>query len=639
MNRINLDFETYCDLDIKKVGAYKYAMHESCEVLLAGFSINGGKKHLWDATTGKPIPALLKRKLKDPKCLIFAFNATFERLILKYVLGIEIPLERFRCTQVHAYSLSFTGTLADVGSQIGIEKQKLEEGKELISFFCKPKKPSKKKPWTRNLPEHDPEKWEDFKRYCIRDVEAEEEIAEFCSDYPMPESEWDAWFLDQQINDRGLPLDMALVQAAIEIGEAEKNHVSKKIIEISKIEKATLPQIKEWLIKQRCKIPNLQGDTIEEWIPKLRKGSKVYRVLTLLQRITKSSYTKYAAMLRTQVNGRVYGTLQFMGAQRTARWAGRLIQPQNFIRPAKGSDAGLSIELILENEVGSDVMEHLATALRGAICAPRGEKFSIADLAGIEGRVLPWLCDFQEKLDKIKEGMDMYIVAASAIYGIPYEAIENPSSERFAGKVAELALGYQGGVNALNSMAKDNGLPPFEEEDAKKIVEGWREANKPIKEFWDDVEFAARRALQVEEQTWYGAGHLWFYKYGDFLCMQLPSGRCIYYHKAKIVRGKIMYMGWNSYKRKWEWIKTYGGKLVENATQATARDILVYGMKISERRGFKLVGSVHDEILSCQKPLKKYHSDKLIKCMTTNPYWASGLPLKAEGYTERRYRK
>ena len=638
MKWINLDFETFCEVDLKKVGAYRYATDSSCEVLLAGWSYKGGTVQIWDKTTGKPIPKRLRSLLEDPEVIIYAFNVAFERLILKYVLGFDIPIGRFRCTQIYAYSLSFTGSLADVGEQIGAEKQKIQEGKELITFFCKPRKPTKKKPWTRNLPEHDRYKWEQFKRYCIRDVESEMEVGDFLEDYDFPNSELEAWFMDMVINDRGLPLDMALVEAAIEVGEKERDKVLKQIQRITKVENPnSLVQLKEWFRKQKCGIPNMQGDTLEEW-QHLTEGP-VRKVIQLYLRISKSSYTKYAAMMLIQIEGRAHGTLQFMGAQRTARWAGRLIQPQNFIRPPKGFKPEDSITLILTREVRSKVMLHLAAALRGAICAPKGQIMSIADLAGIEGRVLPWLCFFDEKLEEIKAGKDMYLVAAAEIYKIPYEDLNDESPERFGGKVAELALGYQGSVDALNSMAKSLGMPPFKQDVARKIVLGWRRKNQTICDFWKDTENAAKQAVYYENKV-ATAGRLTFYTEGEFLFMVLPSGRRIGYHWPEIdPSGKLSYMGWNSYARRWERIKTYGGKLVENATQAAARDILVHGMKKAENEGFQIVGSVHDEILTCQRPLKKYNHKNLIRCMTDLPDWAEGLPLRASGYTERRYRK
>lgn len=635
---LRLDFETYCDVDIKKVGAYKYASDPSCEVLLAGFSYRDGKTQIWDALSRRAMPANLRKYLLDSKVIIYAFNASFERLILKYVLDINIPIERFRCTQAHAYHLSFTGGLAEVGSQIGIEKAKLTEGKELITFFCKPRKPTKNKTWTRNLPVHDPEKWEAFKGYCIRDVEAEAEVSNFLEDYPMPDEEWEAWFMDQRINDRGIPLDMDLIYAALEVGEKERTKVLGQIKRITGIENPnSLPQLKTWFLEQNCDIPNMQGDTLEEW-HSVTKGN-IKKIIGLYLRIAKSSYSKYSTMLMCEIDGRVHGTLQFAGATRTNRWAGRLIQPQNFIRPPKGFKASKSIELIKSHKVPQPVMTHLAAALRGAICAPSKLNMPIADLAGIEGRVLPWLCFFDSKLDKIRAGMDMYLVAAAEIYDIPYEELNEDSPERFGGKVAELALGYQGAVGALNSMCLSLGMEEFEENRALEIVRGWRRANYTIKQFWYDTEDAAKEALYYEDHLT-TVGRLKFYAEGEFLFMILPGGRRIGYHLPAIDDADTLsYMGWNSFKRRWERIDTYGGKLVENATQATARDILVHGMKLAESRGFKIVGSVHDEILTCQRPLKKFNHEALIHCMTNLPKWAQGLPLNAAGYTEQRYRK
>lgn len=638
MLKLNFDFETYCDLDITKVGAYKYASHPSCEILMCSYNI-GGQTQLWDATKNKKIPATLLRALKNPKCVIHAFNAPFERLICKHVLGIDIPIERFRCTMVHAYSLSFVGGLGQVGESLGIDKRKLEEGKELIKLFCQPRKPTKNKPWSRTLPEHEPEKWEEFRNYCIRDTDAEMLIEEILSAHPMSDEEWDAWFMDQEINDRGLPMDRELIEAAIQVANYEREIVLSEIEKITKVENPnSKTQVRQWLNDAGCDIPNMQKLTLEEYSEKKYRKRSVKRVIELLLRISRSSYTKYTKMLEVMLDDdRIYGTLQFLGAQRTGRWAGRLIQPQNFVRPPKGFDPADSISRVLSQDLNDDIMEHLATALRGTIAAPDGELLTVADLAGIEGRVLPWLCFFESKLNQIRSGLDMYIVSYLDMYGGYYDAIDD--AQRFIGKVAELALGFQGSINALNNMASTLGAPPFEEEEAQRIVNAWRRTNKPIQDFWYDTQDAAKAAIRRPGERFI-SGRLVFEFDGGFLKMYLPSGRPLYYFLPEVDdNGRLSYMGWNSYKRKWERIDTYGGKIVENGTQAVAREVLVYGMKLARQRGFNLVGSIHDEPLTCQKPTEMHGVDALVECLTTNPPWAEGLPLAAKGYRERRFKK
>lgn len=636
---LHLDWETFCELDITKVGAYRYAAHPSCEVLMGSFKIGNGKTLHWDATK-KPMPIRLRRALEDPNITIVAFNATFERLILKHVLDMELPIERFHCTMAHAYTLGFVGTLGQVGAALGIDKKKLEEGKDLIKLFCQPRKPTKNKPWTRTTRKHEPEKWERFCAYNVRDTDAEHEIQTYLDKYPMPQHEVELYRLDQKINDRGLPIDRKLCEKALIMAEKERTAIFSKIERVAKIENAnSRAQLLGWLHEQGCEIPNLQQSTVDEWLGKVRKNSKVHKVLGWKQMVSKSSISKYEKILVcADDDDRIRGSLQYSGAQRTKRWAGRLIQPQNFIRPPRGYSPEEAIELVMEEEHPEWAFYYLAAALRGAICAPKGQIMSISDLSGIEGRVLPWLCFFQDKLDKIEQGIDMYLVAAAAIYGISYEELDGESPERQTGKVAELALGFQGGWRALNAMAKGYGLEEYSKREGTKIVDAWRRANKPIEQFWDDSEEAAINAV-LDPGTPYTAGRVKYIMDGDFLFCILPSGGEIAYYDPAVEESKLSYMGWDSYQKKWTEIPTYGGKLVENATQATAREVIAHDMVLVDQAGFEIVGSVHDEILTCQKPYKKYHHSKLSALMATQPAWAEGLPLGAKGYTEMRYKK
>jgi DNA polymerase len=640
MQELHLDFETYSELNIKKVGAYRYAQHPSTEVLLAGYSIDKSPTKIWDALASKTMPADLRRAFKSPHVRIHAFNAQFERLILKHVLNFEIPIPRFRCAMIHAYGFGFVGSLEEVGPQLYIEKGKITAGKELIRLFCKPRKPTKNKPYTRVLPKHEPQKWEQFKQYCIRDVDVEIDIEHRLQDYPLPDIEWDNWFFDQEINDLGIPLDMELVDKAIALNEDERHEVLNRIGEITNLENPnSKAQLRTWFKQCGLHLPNMQHATLVEYEEKTRDDPAVNEVLNLYLRVTKNAASKYDKMKAVVLeNNTVCGGLQFLGAQRTGRWAGRLIQPQNFVRTPNGFVPEKSIEMILNNTVNQDVSEHLAAALRGAICAFKGEIFAIADLAGIEGGVLPWLCFFDEKVDKIRSGRDMYLVAASDMYGIPYDSLTKRSPERMPGKVAELALQYEGGYRALNSMAVTLGIPPFEEVKAKQIVRDWRRANVPVERFWKESETSAKAAV-MEPNRLFSAGRIGFICDETFLFMVLPSGRVLSYFEPLLTEGKISYMGWDSYKRKWKRIDTYGGKLVENATQATSRDVLVYGMHRAREKYFKIFMTIHDEIATRQRKLKKFTHEALVECMTYRPPWAEGLPLSASGYTEQRFKK
>lgn len=634
---LGLDFETYCDLDIKKVGAHKYSQHPSCEVLLASYRINKSKIKLWDATA-EPMPKELKRRFEDPNVVITAFNAQFERLILKHVLGYDIPIERFQCTMVWAYGLSFAGNLDMVGKATGLpqDKQKLAIGKKLLRRFTQPA-PSNHKADRYDKTTH-PQEWEQFKLYCINDTEAEQALLDVFRPYPLRDQEWEQWYHDQEVNDRGLPVDLTLVNNAIKLAEQEKETVIKEMRRITKLENPnSRDQLLGWLQENGVEVDDLRAATVDKLSKIKFKKRNISKVITLKQRINKSSVSKYEALKRAEHNGRIYGTLQFMGASRTGRDAGRIFQPQNLPRTPEDWNVPASIAGILEETITDDIFFHLAYSIRGAIKAPKKKKLVVTDLSGIEGRVLPWLCGYQEKLDKIEGGLEMYKVAASGIYNTPYEKVTK--DQRICGKVAELALGYQGSLGALNNMADGYGLPPFEEEQGMEIVNGWRASNRPIQLFWWNVEKAAILAIKHHNDS-YTVQKLEFFMDGDFLVMLLPSGRNIYYYKPEVDRnGKISYMGLNSFTHKWERIYTYGGKLVENATQAVARDIMFERQPSVERAGYQIILRVHDELVTETSRAKKYSESKLSKLLAAGSVWTAGLPLAAEGYEANEYRK
>ena len=761
---LHLDIETYSDLDLPEVGLYRYASDPSTEILMLGWAIDDGPVELLDpipSTMPRSWPVRLIQALRDPTTIVCAFNAQFERVMLRDCLKIDIPIERWHCTMVHGFALGFSGGLGAQAQAVGVDQQKMEEGRKLIQRFSKPQPDNRKvRRWTRD---NDPENWALFGAYCRQDVETERALQEFYDQYPLPDQVWADWELDQLINDRGLPVDRRLVDQALLYADETRKSLLDEIYDLTGLQNPNSnTQLLAWLQDHGLDIDNLQAATVARKLKSKSTGPLCRRVLELKQQLAKSSVSKFDAFAAaTDRDDRIRGTLQYLGASRTGRWGGRLIQPQNFPRPPKGIDVANVIAAILTGRPIDNPLHSLSAALRGVFKAGKGKTLVVADLAGIEGRVLPWLCGFDEKLKKIEDGLDMYKVAAAGIYRINYEAVSD--EQRTVGKVCiaenqlvltdqglvpiqyvtramrvwdgkewvthdgvvdnglqeviehdgliatrdhivwtadgqtlsfetcarqqilllqtgaderpiramennisarttrvydiinagprhrftvsnvlvsncELALGYQGSVNALNTMANAYGLPPYTEQDGYPIVQAWRMANKPITQFWSACQRAARLAIRNRNIT-YTAGKLVFIADANFLMMILPSGRTLYYYQPMQDENSISYMGLNQYTRKWERTDTYGGKFAENATQAVSRDILVHGMRLVEDYGFQIVGHVHDEIITEQRPAKKRSAAVLSNLMSTRPSWAPDLPLAAQGFEADRYRK
>lgn len=631
---LHLDIETYSDLDLPEVGLYRYASDPSTEILMLGWAIDDGPVELFDLAHGWPVRLI--QALRDPTTIVCAFNAQFERVMLRDCLKIDIPIERWHCTMVHGFALGFSGGLGAQAQAVGVDQQKMEEGRKLIQRFSKPQPDNRKvRRWTRD---NDPENWALFGAYCRQDVETERALQEFYDQYPLPDQVWADWELDQLINDRGLPVDRRLVDQALLYADETRKSLLDEIYDLTGLQNPNSnTQLLAWLQDHGLDIDNLQAATVARKLKSKSTGPLCRRVLELKQQLAKSSVSKFDAFAAaTDRDDRIRGTLQYLGASRTGRWGGRLIQPQNFPRPPKGIDVANVIAAILTGRPIDNPLHSLSAALRGVFKAGKGKTLVVADLAGIEGRVLPWLCGFDEKLKKIEDGLDMYKVAAAGIYRINYEAVSD--EQRTVGKVCELALGYQGSVNALNTMANAYGLPPYTEQDGYPIVQAWRMANKPITQFWSACQRAARLAIRNRNIT-YTAGKLVFIADANFLMMILPSGRTLYYYQPMQDENSISYMGLNQYTRKWERTDTYGGKFAENATQAVSRDILVHGMRLVEDYGFQIVGHVHDEIITEQRPAKKRSAAVLSNLMSTRPSWAPDLPLAAQGFEADRYRK
>lgn len=546
---LHLDIETFSEIDLISAGVYRYAQDPSTKILMAAWAIDNKPVQITTDLTKLP------KQLLDPKYTISAFNANFERILLREVLGINIPIERWHCTMIHGFGLGFSGGLDAQSQATGVAEKKMAEGKKLIQKFSRIQPESRKiSRWDKD---NAPEDWALFQEYCKQDVETERALQEYYSEYPLDPQVWQDWYLDQKINDRGLPVDTELVTAALELADRTKERIMANLVRQTGLANPNSnAQLLNWLREQGIAVNNTQATTIAELL-KGKLPSKVKKVLEQKQQLAKSSVSKYEAFqAATCKDQRIRGTLQYLGASRTGRWGGRLVQPQNFPRPPKGVDVNKIIEAVLARYPMTNPLYCLSAALRGVFKAGKGKILVVSDLSGIEGRVLPWLCFFQKKLDAIAGGLDPYIVAASDIFQTPYDEITD--DQRSVGKVAELALGYQGGVNALNKMATVYNLPPYSDTEGLPIVRAWRYANQPIVQFWDQCQRAARLAIGNPGKA-FPAGRVDFIVDGDFLCIDLPSGRSIFYHLPLVDHVGISFMGTNTYTKKWERITTYGG--------------------------------------------------------------------------------
>ena len=624
------DAETFSRQPIKH-GAEKYLRHETTESLLWAYAFDTGPVELWDVTESSP-PEELLSAWADPSVLKIAFNAPFDRGVVQCVEGIDSPVEQWMDAQVLAYALGFSGGLDAVLDQIGFREGKNKDGKQLINKFCAPA------PANHNADRYDstshPEEWERFKEYGKQDVEVLRRLWVWCAQH-NPTVDWDAWRLSVKTNEAGIPIDRELCQTALTLHAKAKDDILRELQRITGLgNPLSNAQMKGWLKTQGVDLPNLTAATLNA-LPE--KGE----VLTKYSAAVGTAATKYKGFMEKACDDdTVKGAHQFLGASRTGRDASRGINTQNLKR---GPIDRFAPEIIKRGDVRliellyGDAINVLATSVRGAIAAPEGKMLLISDLAGIEGRVLPWLCRFDLKVQQIEGGMDMYKVAACSIYHKRYDDITK--DERFVGKVAELALGYQGAVGAFSSMASAFGTD-LPEEEVLDIVKGWRTSNAPIANFWHTMERKAQYTTATGEPS--SVGRIGFSRTDDFLLMHLPSGRNLYYYKPEIVpnreRGgeQLSFMGLNTYTRKWERTHTYGGKLVENATQAASRDVFYHGYRLADEAGLDVRLRVHDELVCVGEPEQL---PTLIACMEEVPSWADGLPLKAEGETSKRYKK
>lgn len=659
MKEMSIDLETYSDVNITKCGAYKYAESEEFEILLFGVSVDGGPVTVYDLACGDTIPEEILAALSDEKVTKWAFNASFERICLsnwlkkhrpEYFTGYSIPEDpasqylnpaSWKCTMIWSAYMGLPLSLEGVGAVLKLQDQKLKEGKDLIRYFCSPCKPTKSNGGrTRNLPDHDSEKWSLFKSYNKRDVEVEMAIQKRLSKYPVPDFIWDEYHLDQEINDRGIALDMDVVENAITFDERSKAALSETMQDITGVENPnSVVQMKAWLSENGVEAESLGKKDVAKLINDT--DGQVEEALRLRLQLAKSSVKKYQAMQNAVCrDGRAHGMFQFYGANRSGRWAGRLIQlqnlPQNHMPDLAEARAIVkagdydTLQLLYD-----DIPDTLSQLIRTAFVPSPGYKFIVSDFSAIEARVLAYLAGETWRSKVFAEGKDIYCASASQMFGVPVEKHGINGHLRQKGKIAELALGYGGSVGALKSMgALEMGLT---EEELQPLVNSWRNSNPMITTFWWDIDRAVKTTITQRTQTEV-RGIRFFYKSG-MLFIKLPSGRLLSYVKPRIGENQyggesVTYEGVGSTK-KWERIESYGPKFVENIVQAVSRDILCYAMK-TLRHCF-IVGHVHDElIIECSPDVDL---NVICKQMGRSPEWLPDILLRADGYETNFYKK
>nr|DAQ29358.1 MAG TPA: DNA polymerase I [Caudoviricetes sp.] len=654
---LSIDIETYSDLDIKKVGGYKYA--ENAEVLLFAYAWGDEPVQIVDLTGGEELPDDVLFALTDNMVTKCAYNAQFERTVLSHFLHRMDPTAPFQfldpagwsCTMVHALTLGLPGSLdmASKALRLADDKAKMSVGKQLITYFCKPCKPTKINGGReRNLPEHAPEKWALFKEYCVRDVVAEREIRRRISNFPVRVEEQLLWEVDQCINDRGVSIDAQLVSKAIAFDADFKGRVIAHAKGLTGLPNpASGEQLKRWIEQEEGFFPtSITKDNLPELMTQVQKP-KVKEMLQLKQLMSKTSVKKYEAMQRARCDdGRVHGLLQFYGANRTGRWAGRLVQVQNLPRNSMGelddarellrSGNTYAIEMIYAHPL--DVLSQL---IRTAFVPREGCRFMVADFSAIEARVIAWLAGEKWRMGVFADGGDIYCASASKMFGVPVEKHGINGHLRQKGKIAELALGYQGSIGALKAMGADKlGLS---DEELQEIVNSWRKASPRIKQLWYDVDTAAIEAVRESRAVPLHHGVAFSYRKG-ILFLRLPSGRRLAYVRPKIEvepefnREGLTYEGSEQTSGKWTRLRTYGGKLVENIVQAIARDCLAAAMTRLEAEGYQIVMHIHDEVV-IECPADACDLDNVCRIMGRPIDWAPGLILTADGYVTDYYKK
>lgn len=644
MKKLSIDIETFSDIDLIKCGVYKYADSPAFEILLFAYSIDDGEINIIDLVNGEELPEEIAEAIKSDTVIKTAFNAQFERVCLSKHLGILLDPSSWYCTAVQAAELSLPSSLADVGAALGLERQKMTEGKELIKYFCVSCKPTKSNGGrTRNMPGDAPEKWALFKEYCKRDVDVERQIAKKLEMYPISESEHRLYVLDQRINDRGVLVDLSLAQQAIKINSIQTAVATEQAYTLTGLENPnSVAQLKAWLTENGVEIDSLSKKAVAALADET--DGDIQEMLHLRLLMSKTSVKKYEAVMRSVCrDNRVRGMMRFCGASRTGRWSGQILQVQNLPQNHL-PDLTLARDIVKDGDFEmldmtfGNVPNVLSELIRTVLIPKQNHRFIVADFSAIEARVLSWLAGEQWRLDTFRNGGDIYCASASQMFRVPVEKHGVNGHLRQKGKISELACGYGGSVGALKNMgAVEMGVP---EEELQGLINDWRNANPHIVKLWTEVGNAAMKA--IKEKTIVTLGKLVFMYERGILFIRLPSGRRLSYIKPRIGTNRfggdsITYMGVGASK-KWERLETFGGKLVENIVQAIARDLLASAMINVANAGYNIVFHVHDEIIA-EAPDGQGSVDEMCMLMSINPDWADGIPLSADGYECEYYRK
>ena len=648
MKKLSCDIETFSDVDLIRCGVYKYADSPNFEMLLFAYAADDGDVHIIDIAGGEELPEKIIQAIKSDTVVKTAYNAQFERVCLSRYLklpdGEYLNPQSWYCTAVQAAELALPLSLADVGSVLGLERQKMTEGKELIKYFCVPCKPTKSNGnRTRNRPCHDINKWETFKKYCMRDVDVERQIADKLKMYPIRDEEHRLYVLDQIINDRGVLVDSELAEQAVKLNSIQTAVAVEQAYMITGLENPnSVTQLKQWLKENGVEIESLSKKAVKSLADET--DGDVSEMLKLRLLMAKTSVKKYEAVIRSVCSdNRVHGMMRFCGANRTGRWSGNILQPQNLPQNHL-PDLTLARDIVKDGDfemldmMFGNVPNVLSELIRTVLIPKPNHRFIVADFSAIEARVLAWIAGEQWRIDTFKNGGDIYCASASKMFKVPVEKHGVNGELRQKGKISELACGYGGSVGALKNMgAVEMGV---QENELQGLINDWRNANPHIVRFWYEVGNAAMKA--IKEKTTVPLGKLVFAYERGILFIRLPSGRRLSYIKPRIGTNRfggdsITYMGINSAK-KWDRLETFGGKLTENIVQGTARDLLANALINAANAGYDTVFHVHDEII-CEVPNGYGSVDELCKLMCIKPEWADGLPLNADGFECEYYKK
>ena len=643
MDTLAIDIETYSDVLLPDCGVHRYAASEQFEILLFAYSLNDEPTQIIDLASGEKIPDKIMEYLTDDSVIKTAYNAAFERNCINRFFGLSLKPEGWRCTLVQASMLSLPLSLEGVGEALNLDKKKMSEGKDLIRYFCMPCKPTKANGGrTRNLPSDAPEKWELFKTYCIRDVDVEKQIRNKLAKFPIPDREQKLYCMDQRINDRGIMVDQELIGHAVACDLLYKETVTKKAYEISGLENPnSVSQLKDWLNEKGIEVDSLAKAAVEELVENTQ--GDVAEMMKLRLAMSKTSVKQYEAMERSVCpDGRVHGLLQFYGANRTGRWAGRLVQihnlPQNHME-----DLELARSLVKEGRYDlvellyDSIPDVLSELIRTAFVAKPGCRFIVSDFSAIEARVMGYLAGEGWVMEEFRGAGKIYEQTASKMFHIPIEEITKGSPYRARGKVASLACQYGGAEGALISMGALNFV---EEEELKGLVQSWRTANPHIVNYWYEIDGAVKAAVKERKMT--KVGMVTVYYQSGMLKIALPSGRVLSYVRPRMTVNRfgsesVSYEGVGT-NRKWTRIESYGAKFCENIVQATARDVLAEAMLSLEKKGFDIVCHIHDEVV-LEVPEGKSSVEEINEIMAVCPDWCEGLPLKAAGFESPFYKK